>query len=81
MDTQLSALPVSEWSEIKPGGLTKCARGTDAGAYAFYVRRPDSSAVSAAATDLLLDFEGGGSCWGTLHSTPPALLRTVLLSD
>ena len=43
------------WQEVKPGGDTRCSRGTD---YSYFVR--------PGLTDkLLVQFQGGGACWNS----------------
>ena len=49
----LQKAKASEWTEIKPGGATACARGDD---YAFFVSPGSSNKV-------IIDFIGGGACW------------------
>ena len=43
------------WIEIKPGGLSKCARGED---FSFFYRQGKSSHI-------VIDFMGGGACWNS----------------
>lgn len=42
-----------DWQEIKPGGRTTCARGTE---FSFFYRPAISNRV-------VIDFMGGGACW------------------
>jgi hypothetical protein len=42
-----------DWEEIKPGGLSTCARGAE---FSFFFRPADSD-------KLVIDFMGGGACW------------------
>jgi hypothetical protein len=44
---------IEDWKEIKPGGDTSCARGTD---FSFFVHPGDPSKI-------IIDFVGGGACW------------------
>lgn len=46
-----------QWNQIKPGGETTCARGTD---YSFFVRPGDSE-------KLMIHFQGGGACWNGVN--------------
>lgn len=44
------------WNEIKPGGDTTCARGSE---YAYFVRKGSVNKV-------VIDFIGGGACWDAI---------------
>lgn len=53
---KLTDLPSDRWSKIEPKGNTMCAFGDD---FSFFVKRRGNGAK------LLIEFEGGGECWGT----------------
>ena len=55
-----SDLDSGKWNEIRPGGATRCSRGD---AFGFFVKKGDNS-------KLILEFQGGGVCWGEHTSTP-----------
>lgn len=52
---KLSDMEIGKFTEIKPGGATRCSRDTE---FAFFV-------VRGKVDRLLLEFEGGGACWDT----------------
>jgi len=49
----LHSIEVEDWTEIKPGGETRCAHG---GEFSFLVHEGDPNKV-------VIDFMGGGACW------------------
>lgn len=62
------------WNEIRPGGATICAQGTE---FAFFAR-------PAASDRLLVYFQGGGACWNAETCDPegdPTYSRDVDARD
>ncbi len=51
--TKVFAAGVEDWTEIKPGGDTSCARGTP---FSFFIHPGDDRKI-------IIDFVGGGACW------------------
>ena len=64
----ITSLKVNEWTEIRPKGNTKCARGTP---FAFFVKRGKSL------DKVIVEFMGGGACW----SKETCGLQTAIFSE
>ncbi|MEM9488710.1 MAG: pectin acetylesterase-family hydrolase, partial [Myxococcota bacterium] len=58
------------WNEIKPGGDTICADGSE---YSFFVRPGTTD-------QLLIEFSGGGACWDATTCSMPAMFYTDSLT-
>ena len=69
MPQSLNDLKVNEWTELRPVGNTKCARGTP---FVFFVKRGQTGSKK-----LLIEFMGGGACW----SKRTCGLQTAIFSE
>lgn len=68
---KLTDLPSDRWSRIETKGNTMCAFGDD---FSFFVKRRGNG------DKLLVEFEGGGECWGTrIHIHTLELLLSVCI--
>ena len=54
MPSSITDLKIDSWTELRPTGNTKCARGTP---FAFFVKRGKSI------EKIIVEFRGGGACW------------------
>ena len=69
MPPSLNDLAVDKWTELRPVGNTKCARGTP---FVFFVKHGQ-----AGSKKVLIEFMGGGACW----SKQTCGLQTAIFSE
>jgi hypothetical protein len=64
----ITSLKINEWTEIRPKGNTRCARGTP---FVYFVKRGKSL------DKVIVEFMGGGACW----SKETCGLQTAIFSE